>query len=493
MALDTILKGTTSGNGAEVDASNNVKVITPLDDATAGFALLATELAAATEISAAKRTRRVRASFNSRLSTGYDRVVFSDVFSHTAQNTGRWRSATTSFVRAQTGGFVVLNSTSVTTTGAAAVEQTWSQFPLRHNAGLIVDVSWTITAALGANTRIEFGWSTANLASTPFTLADGAFVRLNSTGLFGVLSYNTSETESGTLLAAANIDPNTVYTTRMVVNTERTEFWITDSAAALGGTDGEFIFLGSVATPSGNAYPNSTATAPISVRMYHSGVAGVAVNFRLGAVSVTVLDAGDYSEDLARGWQGSHGSNGQNGGTIGTTALYTNSLAAGAGAAMTNTTAALGSGLGGQFTTTPTLAVPTDGVLCSYQVPAGSVTQEPKSYVLKGIRIQGAVTAALTGGPVLYAYSLAYGHSAVTLATAEAINAHAARRIPLGFESFAVTAAAGTIGQSVTVDFTGAPVVINPGEFFAVVAKNMGTVTTVGTITVLVTPIGHWL
>jgi hypothetical protein len=51
---------------------------------------------------------------------------------------------------------------------------------------------------------------------------------------------------------------------------------------------------------------------------------------------------------------------GQTGQTLGSTALYTNSQAAGAGAAMTNTTAALGSGLGGQFAALPTLAISTD-------------------------------------------------------------------------------------------------------------------------------------
>ena len=51
---------------------------------------------------------------------------------------------------------------------------------------------------------------------------------------------------------------------------------------------------------------------------------------------------------------------GQTGQTLGSTALYTNNLAAGAGAVMTNTTAALGSGLGGQFSALPTLAVGTD-------------------------------------------------------------------------------------------------------------------------------------
>jgi hypothetical protein len=178
---------------------------------------------------------------------------------------------------------------------------------------------------------------------------------------------------------------------------------------------------------------------------------------------------------------------------MGSTALYTNSLAAGAGAAATNTTAALGSGLGGQFTVTPTLAVPTDGIISSFQVPVGTAALAGKTLYITGVKIQGMVTAALTGGPVYYAYSLAYGHTAVSLATSEAATTKAARRIPLGFETYVVTAAAGTLGSQngVVMNFD-TPIVVQQGEFIQVVAKNMGTVTTVGTITILVAFNGYF-
>jgi hypothetical protein len=111
--------------------------------------------------------------------------------------------------------------------------------------------------------------------------------------------------------------------------------------------------------------------------------------------------------------------------------------------------------------------------------------------VIKGVWLKGMVTAVLTGGPVLYLYSLAYGHTAVSMATAEGTSfgtnptTKAPRRIGLGIETYAVGAAAGTLGQGMFYQFD-TPIVVAPGEFIAICAKNVGTVTTVGVITWLV-------
>jgi hypothetical protein len=176
---------------------------------------------------------------------------------------------------------------------------------------------------------------------------------------------------------------------------------------------------------------------------------------------------------------------------MGTTALYSNSLAAGAGLAATNTTAALGSGLGGQFTVLPTLAVGTDGIISSFQNPAAAAAVQGRTLYIRGVRIQGAVVVALTGGNVLYAYSLAFGHTAVSLATAEAAGTKAPRRIPLGYENYVVTAPAGTLGQGVYMAFN-APIAVNPSEFVQIVAKNMGVVTTLGAISIQITFDSYW-
>jgi hypothetical protein len=188
------------------------------------------------------------------------------------------------------------------------------------------------------------------------------------------------------------------------------------------------------------------------------------------------------------------GSQGTNGGTMGSTALLTNSLAAGAGTVMTNTTAALGTGLGGQFSALPTLAVGTDGIVCSYQVPIGGINQTPRSLIIYGVRIQGCVTTVLAGNAtaVSYLYTLAYGHTTVSAATAEGVAAKATRRDALGFESYGAAAAVGTIGTGVYMPFTSARIV-NPGEFVAILAKNLGVVTTTGVITFGVTFDAQWI
>lgn len=83
---------------------------------------------------------------------------------------------------------------------------------------------------------------------------------------------------------------------------------------------------------------------------------------------------------------------------------------------------------------------------------------------------------------MIYAYSVAFGHTALSLATTESGNTKSPRIVPIGIESYAVTSAVGTIGQGVNVQFV-SPIVVNPGEYFAITARNVGTVTTAGAIT----------
>ena len=94
--------------------------------------------------------------------------------------------------------------------------------------------------------------------------------------------------------------------------------------------------------------------------------------------------------------------------------------------------------------------------------------------------------------PVVYAYSLAYGHNNVSLATTTTATSKAPVRVPLDIETYAAAAAVGTVGQGVTVNFDNGPIVVYPGEFIQTVAKNLGSVTTTGVITFLVEFTGYW-
>lgn len=478
--------GVSAAGKANVDAFFNLNVVTPTAVAQAGFEALAAE----NDSGAITGTRSLLAAYISRprrLAVGTDTILMSETFNNTAQFTTRWRSGVTNFVLAQASGYVVMNSTSITTTGSAQVYQSARFFPIIGDSPTIIDMSVSISAAPPTNWTFEAGlFNTAQPLASIFAPTDGIYFRLSSTGLIGVVNYNGTETVTATLIAAGSILVNTNITLEIIINEGIVEFWASNNV-----TDA-MAYLGSIVTPAANGQPASAAALPVTFRLNQPGVASAGVQAKISDITVLtgdVMTNKPYSHLCAA--QGQSANEGQSGGTIGTAALYSNSLAAGAGAAAANATATLGSGLGGQFTVQPTLAVPTDGIISSFQNPIGSASQTGRTLYITGVRIQGLVTAAFTGGPVLYAYSLAYGHTAVSLATAESIIAKAPRRIALGFETYVVTAAIGVLGQGITMTFN-APVVINPGEFVQIVAKNMGTVTSAGTITILVAFDGYY-
>lgn len=128
----------------------------------------------------------------------------------------------------------------------------------------------------------------------------------------------------------------------------------------------------------------------------------------------------------------------------------------------TNTTAALGTGLGGQFWETDTLAVNTDGIIQSYQVPAGTVNVQGKRLVIRGLYIDTFVQTALTGGGYNEIWTLAFGHTAVSLATAEATTTKARRIIPIGSRTVASGAVALTQLPRLFLDMGENPVFVNP-------------------------------
>ena len=122
----------------------------------------------------------------------------------------------------------------------------------------------------------------------------------------------------------------------------------------------------------------------------------------------------------------------------------------------------------------------TDGIVVSYQVPAGTVNVQGKRLRVNGIKISCAnLGAAVATTATTLGWSLAFGHTAVSLATGEAAATKAPRRIPLGIQTWPVGAAVGAMPTNGDVTFTFQnPVYVNPGEFIAVVAKFLvGTAT----------------
>ena len=404
---------------------------------------------------------------------------FHSMFTATTQNTNVWKYTSATQTATQASGYLALNNglTATITTGVSM--SSWKYFGLQDGATMQLTMAIQITSALLSGQTIEIGLFLPTQTTAP---ADGAYFRVSSSAILGCVNYAGVETTVNlptTLTAATNTD------FVIVVGEKVVEFYI------LGA------YAGSITIPV--AQPNAFSSQALPITLQHrnaTALTGTVSTPRFSCISLYQKDI-----DMVKPWahtmasNGCHSSEGTDGNTMGTTALYSNNLAAGAGAAMTNTTAALGTGLGGQFAALPTLVVGTDGIVCSYLNPTGSAAIPPKVLYITGIRIQGAVTTILAGGPVLYAYSLAYGHSALSLTTAQAGSfvsptTKAATRIALGYENFIVTAPVGTIGGGVFVPFQ-SPIVVNPGEYIALCAKNFGVVTTTGVITFLVTLEGY--
>lgn len=463
------IEGNTSGNVAEVDANNNIKVNLPTTASQAGYSTFLCEVDPGT-ITGSRLLRRPFVSIDDRLSVGVDTVAAMYNFTATAQNTGDFKHAFTTMTMTQSAGFLNINPALATVSGNYAYLQSWKYFTLQADGQLHTEFVGQVTGAIPpANQLLEMGHFIGPAGVAP---ADGVFFRFSSAGLQGVISYNGVETPTGVLLAT--LSANTNYKFEIKISQRKVFFWI----------DG--VLYGSIDTPAGQAVAYLWLNLPICMMMRNSGTVTGGITAKFGSIHVTQLDISTnkpWSEQMAL--QG-NAYQGQEGDTMGSLAIYSNSALA-AAAALTNTTAAApNTGLGGVVLVLPTLTAGTDGILFSYLNPVGSATQPPKTLVVTGIRLDASVQVALVGGPLTLIMGAAYGHTSVSLATAETGSfvtntTKAPRRVPLGNLDFVVTAAAGTGAVGISKDFA-SPIVVNPGEYFAITCRNVGTVTSSGAL-----------
>lgn len=455
---------------AEVNADRELAVATTLDEAKAGFSAALSEVDAGT-VTGERTTRAFEASEDYRERVGIDSLRWNDRFVGAVLNSTLWTAPVTTATVTVAAGWLNLNAGASVASGAVARVTSYSSFPSYGTVPLYWESVIQFTQLPQTNNVCEWGEFISTGVAAP---TDGCFFRLDAAGEFRcVTSANGVEQQSAALDFSTLVGSVNSHHYLVVINDDSASFWIDDVLVArvLRATAGYGV------TASGEL--------PASFRNYNTAITAAAQIVKIAYCTVTYGDINtgkSWLDTLA--CMGGNATQGQTGGTLGTTALYTNSLAAGAGFVATNTTAALGSGLGGQFSLQPTLAVPTDGIIQSYLNPLGTAAIPGRTLMIKGVRISAVVTTLFVGGPVILALSLAYGHTAVSLATTETATSKAPRRIPLGIMTFAATAAvgAGADKGDIYIPFTVA-VVVQPGEFLQVVGKNMGVVTSAGVIT----------
>ena len=426
------------------------------------------------ERTGARLVRSPEADGDYRLRIAHDNILDRETFNYLAQNTGKHSHVFTTMTATVGAAGLLTNSGSITTATTGFTFGSFAEFPTGMGATAIyceTNASFS-AASVPANVVVDIGMFRRGI-STPFAPVDGVYFRFAPAGVFGVINRNGVETTVGPFSLPIVVNQN--YLLTISISEKRCRFWIDD------------VHMG-VAENTGAGQPFVSASLPWSIR--HANTGAAAGVFQTTISDYTISMGGPQAPaSLAVIGNRSLGSyQGLSGGTMGSLANYANSANPTAAVA-TNTTAALGTGLGGQFWETGTLAVNTDGIIMSYQNPAGTVAVQGRRLVITGVYLSSYVQVTLAGGPLNVQWSLAFGHTAVSLATTEAGSfatgtTKAPRRIALPTFTQAVTAAqaAGTMVSQpggTYMSFTN-PIYVNPGEFVAVVAKKVGTVLTAG-------------
>lgn len=475
------IEGDTSGNKAEVNASKELSVALPTADARAGKVRFASENDPGT-VTGSVFLQSPETDADYRLRTSQEAVFDNETFNYTAQNTGKHFYQNTTMVGAWSAAGFSTNSTSITTTTTGVGFSTYAMFPLIGTTELYCEMVVAFTAAPTSNTVIDFGMFT-RAAANPFAPTDGVYFRLTSTGLQGVINRGGVEvTQALTFTYTAN----TAYQFVITIHERETRFWIND------------VLYATINTPAADGQPFQSAALPFSIRhAITGGAAGVGLSAILKDYTVSIGGAALAIDPWNQGNRAFGSYQGLSGGTMGSLATYPNSTNPTA-AAPSNTalTANLPAGLGGQGAVTAAAAAATDGIWGSYQVPAGSTTVQGRRLVISGVLIDLVnVGAAVATTATTIQFSLAFGHTAVSLATAEAAAAKAPRRVPLGYATWPVGAAIGAQPQSgpLFVSFADGPIYVNPGEFVALVGKFLvGTATASQVINFVWQPIYGW-
>lgn len=477
--MAVIDSGSSASGKANVDSNYNLQVRTPSTLGQEGFVGLAGINDDGSIISGG-RHNRVYVTEGNGLYAGLKNLLWDDTFNATSQNTAKYTYSNTTMTAAQSGGFLNLNSGSITTISTSCGVQTFRKFPLFAKAELRANFSAQVPNGTQANQTIEFGLFNGALnGAAPGAPTDGVLFRFNTTGeLRGIVNYNGTETTTAAMTVpstSANHD------WVIVVQTNTALFYVDDILY------GKVTLLTDAPT---QGQPMMAASVPLTMRVYTAGSAPALAPI----LKVSDVFVSEMGPDLGRQWPhqkagfGHMAYQGQNGGTMGSTSNYSNSAVAGA-AALTNTAASAGTpaGLGGVGHVLPTLTAGTDGVLFNFQNPAGSVSQTPRNLIITGVRLQGLVDVVFAGGPLYLLYSIAFGSTAISLATTETGSfvsgtTKAPRRVMLGVDYFPATAAVGTMGQNIVVQFQ-SPIVVAPGEWVVITMRNHGgTVTTTGSL-----------
>ena len=454
------IEGNTSGNVAEVNASNELTVALSNTPANIGGVRMFSENDPG-GILGTPFLRSPEASKDYRLRVGIDTLLLNETFNYAAQNTGAMAMIATTMTASYSAAGAVLNASAITTLSTGAMIKSYKRLPVIGASSLYGEITCLFTVVPTTNQVIEIGCFDV-AAATTVALLDGVLFRINDGVMTGVICNNASENTTGAMTL-----PTFGEMHRYVVSIGEREirFWVDD------------VLYGSLETPVGLGSPLASGSAPLAARVYHKAVAPLTIQqLRVSKMVASMADyhtSKPWSAQLAG--MGLMGIQGAGGMTQGQTANYVNSTVP-ASATLSNTAAGYTT-LGGQFQFGSVAGAETDYALFAYQVPSATAAITGRTLYITGVQIDlfNTVVAVATTATV-FQWALAVGSTAVSLATAEAATTKAPRRMPLGVQTLPVGSAVGS--AAITVDANFQTVTANAGEFVHIVLKMpIGTAT----------------
>jgi hypothetical protein len=489
MALDANIRGSVTGNGAEVDA--NGRALVRLPDATTPSNVGGVRVFAENdggELTGTPLLRSGEVSVDYRQRVGIDTVMFTETFNYSTQDTSNWSYTFSTLTVSQPGnGYLQFGTVQGTTSAHGAFMRTFQTFPLFGTSPLYIEGALgQFTAALVANEVFLYGLGLPTAATTRPT--DGVWLRVTTGGVEGVLAYNGVETISAfnNLFPLSSLTVGTVYKFAIVVAEETVDFWIDD------------VLLGSITIPVAQHQPFLQGSLPLFAMKYNSGAVSNTNTMRITDITVSLADIATnkpWSHQLAVAGRMAY--QGQPGNTVGSTqaigAITTGSSAIPTSAAGSNT-AANATGLGGTGAINAAAGGATDYIATSFQNPAGTINITARNLIITGVRISTINTGATVATtPTTLQWGIGYGHTAASMQTLETGSfvtgtTKTPRRVLLGFQSAAVGAVIGALySPDIDVNFADAPIVVRPGEFINTFMKQIvGTATASQTITYIV-------